>query len=77
MISNRLFYNWIFLNLFFVFFLEIIDSEDLLCARFLNSHRCYDAMPTSTKLVVFDTQLSVSGPSFYSSTNNEHISILN
>lgn len=34
-------------------------SEDLAFARFMSSHHCYDVMPSSSKLVIFDTQLSV------------------
>lgn len=32
--------------------------------RFMRSHKCYDIVPTSSKLVVFDTTLQVSGPRF-------------
>lgn len=28
--------------------------------RFMKSHKCYDIVPTSSKLVVFDTTLQVS-----------------
>lgn len=28
--------------------------------RFMKSHKCYDIVPTSSKLVVFDTALQVS-----------------
>lgn len=28
--------------------------------RFMRSHKCYDIVPTSSKLVVFDTTLQVS-----------------
>lgn len=31
--------------------------------RFMKSHRCYDIVPTSSKLVVFDTALQVLLPS--------------
>lgn len=37
------------------------NSEDLIYLRFLKIHSCYDVIPTSTKLVVLDTQLNVSG----------------
>lgn len=30
----------------------------------MRSHKCYDIVPTSSKLVVFDTTLQVSVPSF-------------
>jgi hypothetical protein len=35
-------------------------SEDQLYIRFMEARCCYEAMPYSSKLVVFDTQLSVS-----------------
>lgn len=30
----------------------------------MRSHKCYDIVPTSSKLVVFDTTLQVSEPRF-------------
>jgi len=36
------------------------ESEELVFARFLHAHRCYALMPNSSKLVVFDTNLTVS-----------------
>jgi len=35
-------------------------SEELVFVRFVKSRTCYDVMPYSSKLVVFDTQLKVS-----------------
>ncbi|XP_054987276.1 5'-AMP-activated protein kinase subunit gamma-2 isoform X5 [Sorex araneus] len=35
------------------------DSESGVYMRFMRSHRCYDIVPTSSKLVVFDTTLQV------------------
>jgi len=35
-------------------------SEELVFVRFVKSRTCYDVMPFSSKLVVFDTQLKVS-----------------
>jgi len=35
-------------------------SEELVFVRFVKSRTCYDVMPYSCKLVVFDTQLKVS-----------------
>nr|XP_020463529.1 5'-AMP-activated protein kinase subunit gamma-1 isoform X2 [Monopterus albus] len=37
----------------------IEDSEKNVYTRFMKSHRCYDLVPTSSKLVVFDTSLQV------------------
>ncbi|KAJ8358705.1 hypothetical protein SKAU_G00152300 [Synaphobranchus kaupii] len=36
-----------------------VDSEHNVYTRFMKSHRCYDLVPTSSKLVVFDTSLQV------------------
>ena len=36
------------------------ENEDLVFAKFMKAHKCYDLIPTSSKLVVFDTQLNVS-----------------
>ncbi|KAJ7999150.1 hypothetical protein DPEC_G00212410 [Dallia pectoralis] len=35
------------------------DSEYNVYTRFMKSHQCYDLVPTSSKLVVFDTSLQV------------------
>ncbi|VDM65563.1 unnamed protein product, partial [Strongylus vulgaris] len=35
------------------------DCQDAVYSLFMKAHRCYDLIPTSTKLVVFDTQLPV------------------
>ncbi|XP_062321565.1 5'-AMP-activated protein kinase subunit gamma-1 [Osmerus eperlanus] len=37
----------------------IDDPERNVYTRFMKSHRCYDLVPTSSKLVVFDTSLQV------------------
>lgn len=37
----------------------IDDPEHNVYTRFMKSHRCYDLVPTSSKLVVFDTSLQV------------------
>ncbi len=37
----------------------IAESQDAVYALFMKAHKCYDLIPTSTKLVVFDTQLPV------------------
>uniref|UniRef100_A0A669EFM2 5'-AMP-activated protein kinase subunit gamma-1 n=1 Tax=Oreochromis niloticus TaxID=8128 RepID=A0A669EFM2_ORENI len=36
-----------------------VDPEHNVYTRFMKSHRCYDLVPTSSKLVVFDTSLQV------------------
>nr|XP_014338266.1 PREDICTED: 5'-AMP-activated protein kinase subunit gamma-2 [Bos mutus] len=38
---------------------ETEDSESGVYMRFMRSHKCYDIVPTSSKLVVFDTTLQV------------------
>ncbi|CDW54902.1 SNF4:AMP activated protein kinase gamma subunit [Trichuris trichiura] len=35
------------------------ENKEQIYSQFIKSHRCYDLIPTSTKLVVFDTELSV------------------
>ncbi|XP_063106841.1 5'-AMP-activated protein kinase subunit gamma-2 isoform X8 [Cavia porcellus] len=40
-------------------FEEEEDSESGVYMRFMRSHKCYDIVPTSSKLVVFDTTLQV------------------
>ncbi|XP_068590290.1 5'-AMP-activated protein kinase subunit gamma-3b [Cebidichthys violaceus] len=35
------------------------DSDTFIYMNFMKSHCCYDAMPTSSKLVIFDTTLQV------------------
>ncbi|VDN01612.1 unnamed protein product [Thelazia callipaeda] len=37
----------------------IAESQDAVYSSFMRAHKCYDLIPTSTKLVVFDTQLKV------------------
>ncbi|KAA8593056.1 hypothetical protein FQN60_018511, partial [Etheostoma spectabile] len=33
------------------------DPETFIYMNFMKSHCCYDAIPTSSKLVIFDTKL--------------------
>lgn len=37
----------------------ILESQDAVYALFMKAHKCYDLIPTSSKLVVFDTELPV------------------
>ena len=39
---------------------DLDENEDLVFSKFMKAHKCYDLIPTSSKLVVFDTQLNVS-----------------
>ncbi|NXE35765.1 AAKG2 kinase, partial [Ptilorrhoa leucosticta] len=39
--------------------LSLEESESDIYVRFMRSHKCYDIVPTSSKLVVFDTTLQV------------------
>uniref|UniRef100_A0A915PC78 Uncharacterized protein n=1 Tax=Setaria digitata TaxID=48799 RepID=A0A915PC78_9BILA len=41
------------------FFKVIFESQDAVYSSFMRAHKCYDLIPTSTKLVVFDTELPV------------------
>lgn len=43
-----------------VFIAVVEESESDIYMRFMKSHKCYDIVPTSSKLVVFDTTLQVS-----------------
>lgn len=36
------------------------DPDTFIYTNFMKSHNCYDAIPTSSKLVIFDTTLQVS-----------------
>lgn len=44
------------------------DSNSGIYSGFMKSHRCYDLIPTSSKLVVFDTSLQV-GSMLFGSTD--------
>lgn len=46
-----------------LFLTAVGESESDIYMRFMRSHKCYDIVPTSSKLVVFDTTLQVSIPS--------------
>uniref|UniRef100_A0A3Q1GH30 Uncharacterized protein n=1 Tax=Acanthochromis polyacanthus TaxID=80966 RepID=A0A3Q1GH30_9TELE len=35
------------------------DPDTFIYMKFMKSHCCYDAIPTSSKLVIFDTSLQV------------------
>uniref|UniRef100_A0A667Z0P3 Protein kinase AMP-activated non-catalytic subunit gamma 2 n=1 Tax=Myripristis murdjan TaxID=586833 RepID=A0A667Z0P3_9TELE len=43
----------------FLLFLIAAEPESDIYMRFMKSHKCYDIVPTSSKLVVFDTALQV------------------
>nr|CAD2195018.1 unnamed protein product [Meloidogyne enterolobii] len=38
----------------------LFESQEAVYSLFMKAHKCYDIVPTSSKLVVFDTQLPVS-----------------
>lgn len=38
---------------------DLDDNEELVFTKFMTAHNCYDLIPTSSKLLVFDTQLGV------------------
>ena len=46
-------------NLKYLFFSFSEQDETQIFAKFFHYHTCYDLIPTSAKLVVFDTQLLV------------------
>lgn len=37
----------------------LLDCQDAVYSLFMRAHKCYDLIPTSSKLVVFDTHLPV------------------
>ncbi|XP_069086592.1 5'-AMP-activated protein kinase subunit gamma-1 isoform X2 [Pleurodeles waltl] len=45
------------------------ESDNAVYTRFMKAHRCYDLIPTSSKLVVFDTSLQVKKAFFALVTN--------
>lgn len=50
-------------DLFFLLsVLQAAEPESDIYMRFMKSHKCYDIVPTSSKLVVFDTALQVGAP---------------
>ncbi|XP_026699322.1 5'-AMP-activated protein kinase subunit gamma-2 [Athene cunicularia] len=52
--------SWAFYFKFVSGFLTALEeSESDIYVRFMRSHKCYDIVPTSSKLVVFDTTLQV------------------
>ncbi|KAL8596722.1 hypothetical protein ACOMHN_025772 [Nucella lapillus] len=38
---------------------DLDENEDQVFSKFMRAHKCYDLIPTSAKLVIFDTQLNV------------------
>ncbi|XP_053373838.1 5'-AMP-activated protein kinase subunit gamma-2-like isoform X10 [Mercenaria mercenaria] len=38
---------------------DLDENSDVVFAKFMRAHKCYDIIPTSAKLVIFDTQLNV------------------
>lgn len=46
-------------SVFLLFLLTAAEPESDIYMRFMKSHKCYDIVPTSSKLVVFDTALQV------------------
>jgi hypothetical protein len=43
-----------------LFCFSVDENADVVFAKFMRAHKCYDIIPTSAKLVIFDTQLNVS-----------------
>jgi len=52
--------NYVLYILYIYLFTDTVGVEDFSFAKFMKFHRCYDVMPASSKLVVFDTELKVS-----------------
>lgn len=49
------------------------EPESDIYMRFMKSHKCYDIVPTSSKLVVFDTALQVGKVPFLSPVLNIYL----
>lgn len=43
-----------------VLYMYLDNNPELVYAKFMTAYHCYDLIPTSSKLVVFDTRLNVS-----------------
>lgn len=57
---EKVFYYKFFTNYsHIIFFLFTEEDESQIFVKFFRFHKCYDLIPTSAKLVVFDTQLLV------------------
>lgn len=50
------------------------EDESQIFVKFFRFHKCYDLIPTSAKLVVFDTQLLVK-KAFYALVYNGKLSV--
>ncbi|KAK6101166.1 CBS domain family protein [Brugia pahangi] len=48
-----------FFKVIFEIRVEVTESQDAVYSSFMRAHKCYDLIPISTKLVVFDTELQV------------------
>uniref|UniRef100_A0A671KUM7 Uncharacterized protein n=1 Tax=Sinocyclocheilus anshuiensis TaxID=1608454 RepID=A0A671KUM7_9TELE len=53
------------INLAILFICPLRDPDSDVYAKFFMSHCCYDAIPTSSKLVIFDTTLQVCLCAYY------------
>ena len=56
-------------------FAATVENEDLVYAEFMRIHKCYDLIPTSSKLVVFDTELLVK-KAFFALVYNGEVSTM-
>lgn len=68
------YYSSIFDNLILILLFSHVTEEDesQIFVKFFRFHKCYDLIPTSAKLVVFDTQLLVK-KAFYALVYNGKI----
>lgn len=77
-IVNCTFVNKLFVD-FFIFFLIVFsfteEDESQIFVKFFKFHKCYDLIPTSAKLVVFDTQLLVKKAFFALVYNGTYVCI--
>lgn len=54
-----------------------MEDESQIFVKFFKFHKCYDLIPTSAKLVVFDTQLLVKKAFFALVYNGMCVAMLN
>lgn len=52
------------------------EDESQIFVKFFKFHKCYDLIPTSAKLVVFDTQLLVKKAFFALVYNGEYVKVV-
>lgn len=60
------------LSIIAFFCFVLVEDKSQIYVKFFKFHKCYDLIPTSAKLVVFDTQLLVKKAFFALVYNGEY-----